>query len=202
VSSTLPVLVAEEAVARFDRCILKGSFDPNAECIIPTYDGSDSIVTGGFPNPGGTNILDVDPLFVAGPLHDQYLSQFACGDAVDSPAFDAGPALASDVGMGPPYSSCKQGMPDVAAVDWGFHASGLGYGMYPDGVLGTPLRVLRGTRPNALTEIAVTDSLPWVDAPGVLSDPTMPLLFYSVETVLTVVRAVPDTATDSVRLTR
>ncbi len=189
--------------SRWHRSVVMGGIDWSSRinpCGGWDIDGTDSIVEGGL-GPAGTNILDVDPLFVPGPAHDHYLSQLACGDAADSPALDAGPALAADVGMAAPYSTCRQGTGDAGLVDWGFHASGLGYALYPDGAVGLPLRILRGSRPDSLVEIATTGDLPWLDAPGLLDDPALPLLFYSVETVLNDVRAVPDDVANTVRLT-
>lgn len=47
-----------------------------------------SIIEGGFP--GGVGVIDADPLFVPGPLGDDSLSQASAGEAMTSPAIDAG----------------------------------------------------------------------------------------------------------------
>lgn len=200
-----PTLAGYDVFGSFARSIVMGGvpFPPPErvhECELE-FDGRDSIVEGFFSRRPGMNVLDVDPLLVPGPLHDAYLAQSACGDAVDSPALDGGPELVADVGLDAPYSTCRRGIPDAGPADWGFHASGVGYSLYPDGAIGLPLRVMRGTRPDALVEVAAIDDLPWRDAPGALDDPTLPLVFYSVDIVVNDVRALPDAASRSVRLT-
>src|SRR6185295_11094127 len=142
----------------------------------------DSIVEGGLA--GGTNILDVDPMFAAGPDGPLYLSQVAAGQSVDSAAVDGGPVTASAAGLDA-LTTRTDSMPDAGAVDWGVHYAPFG-----------ALTVLRGVRPNALAPMATVGNLPWTDA-GVVGDPGLPLLFYSVVpsgTPLHVVRA--DAVTD------
>ncbi len=53
-----------------------------------------SLVQGGYPGEGN---IDDDPLFVAGPAGNYYLSQIASGQASDSPCLDAGNGLAVNV---------------------------------------------------------------------------------------------------------
>jgi len=66
--------------------------------------------------------LDTDPLFVAGPLHDYYLSQIAAGDAADSPCLDTGSDTAANLGLDTRTTRADE-VPDTGIVDMGYHAS-------------------------------------------------------------------------------
>ena len=68
----------------------------------------------------GTNI-DLDPLFVKGPLHDYYLSHLATGQGGDSPCIDTGSDTAENLGLDE-LSTRTDGMPDTGRVDMGYHA--------------------------------------------------------------------------------
>jgi len=125
-----------------------------------------SLVEGGFP--GGTGILEGDPLFVPGPFGDHYLSQVAAGQPASSPAVDAGSGLATDVGL-EARSTRTDSVGDGGTLDLGYH-----YESIPS------LSVLRGTAADALTLHRAVASLPFVDDPGTLSDPSLRLLFYRV----------------------
>lgn len=59
-----------------------------------------------------------DPLFASGPRGDYYLSQTAAGQAVTSPAVDAGSGPATDL---PGLTTRTDGVPDEGVVDAGFH---------------------------------------------------------------------------------
>ncbi|UCG59514.1 MAG: right-handed parallel beta-helix repeat-containing protein [Phycisphaerales bacterium] len=70
----------------------------------------------------GPNSIMADPLFVAGPLDNYYLSQFDAGQSVDSPAVDAGSADANEVGLDT-YTTRTSAIPDSNTVDMGYHRS-------------------------------------------------------------------------------
>jgi hypothetical protein len=63
--------------------------------------------------------IEEDPNFICG----YYLSQIAAGQAVNSPAVNAGSALASVLGMNE-YTTRVDGVNDVGVVDMGYHYSG------------------------------------------------------------------------------
>jgi parallel beta-helix repeat protein len=67
-----------------------------------------------------TNNIDDDPLFVAGPLGDYYLSHFGAGQTEDSLCMDAGSALAIDLDM-IKYTTRTDELPDTRMVDMGYH---------------------------------------------------------------------------------
>jgi hypothetical protein len=153
----------------------------------------DNLIEDGFE--GGTDIVTADPLFVAGPAGDFYLSQLAAGQVVDSPALDAGNVTAAEAGLDALTTRTDLG-PDSGALDLGVH--------YPVTDLGgrplAPLAVLRGPSPTDLVEVASVGALPWTDDPGVLVDPARPLLFYSVESLLNEIRVAKELTTASVRV--
>jgi hypothetical protein len=63
--------------------------------------------------------IEKDPNFICG----YYLSQIAAGQAINSPAVNAGSALASVLGMNT-YTTRVDGFNDVGVVDMGYHYSG------------------------------------------------------------------------------
>ena len=64
--------------------------------------------------------INADPLFVAGPLGDSYLSQAAAGQSATSPCVDAGSGLAADLGMSN-RTTRTDGSVDSGKVDMGYH---------------------------------------------------------------------------------
>jgi hypothetical protein len=130
----------------------------------PSPTVSSSIVEGGWPE--GTDILDADPLFAAGPEGGHYLSQVAAGQATTSPAVDAGNRPAAELGLDR-RTTATTSLPDAGAVDLGYHAASI-----------TAFRILRGTIADALAVHATVPALPFADDAGTLSDPLLPLLFY------------------------
>jgi hypothetical protein len=147
---------------------------------------SSSIVRGGYP--GGTGIIDSDPLFVTGPLGSAYLSQVAAGQATTSPAVDAGNRLAADVGLDQ-RTTATSSMPDAGVVDLGYHAPRV-----------LPLTIERGTVADTLAPYRVVDDLPFDDDAGTLSDPALPLLFYRIPAATRALGVQKNTALDAVRL--
>ncbi len=84
-------------VSAFGAPIIKNSIlwnNENAEISIWENEGDPdvtySLIEGGFEGIGN---IDGDPLFVAGPLGEFYLSQVAAGQSQDSPCLDAGADL-------------------------------------------------------------------------------------------------------------
>jgi hypothetical protein len=144
-----------------------------------------SLVEGGHP--GGSRIIDADPLFVPGPVGDYYLSQVAAGQAGTSPAVDAGNTSSSLAGLDV-RTTATDSSADGGVVDLGYH---------PERV---NLRVMRGTAANALALHRVVAGLPFVDDPGTLGDPTLPVLFYEIAEVENEISVEKDLATNSVRL--
>ncbi len=65
--------------------------------------------------------IDLDPLFVSGPLHNYYLSQIAAGQGSDSPCVDAGSDTAANLGLDE-LTTRTDGVPDTGIVDMGYHA--------------------------------------------------------------------------------
>ncbi|UCC64114.1 MAG: right-handed parallel beta-helix repeat-containing protein, partial [Anaerolineae bacterium] len=77
----------------------------------------------GWPDPVGTQgNLSLDPLFLAGPGGGYYLSQRASGQAVDSPAVDAGSDSATSLGLDQ-RTTRSDGTADAGTVDLGYHYS-------------------------------------------------------------------------------
>jgi len=145
-----------------------------------------SIVEGGFP--GGTDIIDADPLFVPGPMGDHYLSQTAAGQAMTSPAVDAGILQASDLGLDA-RTTRTDSVGDAGVVDLGFH--------YP---AVASLTVERGTSSAVLTPHRSVTALPFTDDPGTLSDPGLPLLFYRIPEAWNQLHVEKDLIDDATRL--
>lgn len=67
----------------------------------------------------GPGLIDADPLFVAGPRGDHYLSQVAAGQAAESPSVDTG-----DPGEVPPGTTRTDEVPDTGVEDQGYHYHG------------------------------------------------------------------------------
>ncbi|MGB2807933.1 MAG: hypothetical protein WBC22_09340, partial [Sedimentisphaerales bacterium] len=70
-----------------------------------------------------TNNIDLDPIFVTGPLGDHYLSHIAAGQTQDSPCIDAGSIrseLAFDLSL-MDYTTRTDSLPDRSYVDMGYH---------------------------------------------------------------------------------
>ena len=145
-----------------------------------------SLVEGGYA--GGTGIIDADPLFVPGPQHSHYLSQVASGQSATSPAVDAGSRSSAAAGLDQRTTATDSAL-DSGPVDLGFHAEPV-----------PALTILRGSSPQALAVHRVVASLPFVDDPGTLSDPALPLLFYDVRVTETDIAVTKDAATDAVVL--
>ena len=145
-----------------------------------------SLVEGGFV--GGVGIIDADPLFVPGPNGDYYLSQASAGQPSTSPAVDAGSQPSLNVGLDQ-RTTATDSTADGGMVDLGYH---------PTRVL--TLTVLRGTVASGLTLHRTLASLPFVDDPGTLSDPGLPLLFYEVAGAVNDIAVDKDIANDAVRL--
>ena len=92
--------LAENLVLRIDYCNLE-----------PEGIGGSAVLDWGAGN------LNADPLFVSGPLGPFYLSQFAAGQAEQSPCVDAGDP-ASELVDG---TTRTDAAPDVGVIDMGFH---------------------------------------------------------------------------------
>lgn len=92
----------------------ESSFDPEIHDPDDLVSMSYTDIAGGFP---GTGNIDADPLFEAGPQGGFYLSQVAAGQAVTSPAVDAGPPSGS-----PPIGTTRTDeVDDTGVADLGFH---------------------------------------------------------------------------------
>jgi hypothetical protein len=146
-----------------------------------------------------SNVRNVDPVLVERVDGTHALSQVASGDAVDSPGVDQGPMNAAAVGLDA-VSTRTDGVGDSGLVDWGFHG---GFHVGPTWMATLPvpddrLMIRRGERPDRTAEHSRTPGLPWTDAPGVLSDPSLPLLFYDVLWTDTPIHLRKDELTDSV----
>ena len=121
-------------------------------------------------------------------MGDYYLSQRSAGQPVTSPAVNAGILQASDVGLDA-RTTRTDSVGDTGAVDLGFH--------YP---AVASLTVERGASPVGLAPHATVTSLPWTDAPGTLSDPGLPFLFYRIPEALNQIGIQKDLAADTTRL--
>jgi hypothetical protein len=78
---------------------------------------------------------------------------------------------------------------DGGAMELGVHYAAVG-----------SLSILRASTPTPLALHANVPSLPFLDASGVLSDPALPLLFYSVEIVENEIPLRKNLAQDTVRI--
>ncbi len=95
-----------------DMCAYNGS--------VPTVTYSD--VGNGTGEPWfGTGCIEMDPLFVSGPLHDYYLSQTAAGQDDDSPCVNTGSDTAANLGLDA-LTTRTDGVPDTGIVDMGYHS--------------------------------------------------------------------------------
>jgi hypothetical protein len=120
------------------------------------------------PQPGPGNISGMDPLFVAGPGGDAYLSQVASGQSADSPALDAGDRTAAEGGLS--YRTTRtDATRDAGTVDLGFHYEPESFTLY------------RGTDPRSLPPHLTGIVLPVLD-PGAFPSAGIPVLYYSVDT--------------------
>lgn len=79
--------------------------------------GGDVFVNGTFTP---TNCITTDPLFVAGPQGNYYLSQIAAGEGADSGAVDTGSDTAANLGMDTKTTRSDKVF-DEGQVDMGFH---------------------------------------------------------------------------------
>ncbi|MCD4652650.1 right-handed parallel beta-helix repeat-containing protein, partial [bacterium] len=83
-------------------------------------------VQSGYPGEGN---IDADPLFVAGPYGDFYLSQIAAGQSINSPCLNAGSTDADSIEFEHLWGSVKMSdlttstneITDSAVVDMGYH---------------------------------------------------------------------------------
>ena len=82
---------------------------------------------------GSNGNISTDPLFIAGPLHDYYLSQLAAGQASDSPCVDTGSEPAAYPGMDR-LTTRTDGIRDTGTVDMGCHAA---YALRIDSISGS-----------------------------------------------------------------
>jgi hypothetical protein len=71
---------------------------------------------------GSNGNLSAEPLFVAGPVHNYYLSHMAAGQGADSPCIDAGTTTAAVLGLDG-RTTRTDGVGDAGVVDVGCHAS-------------------------------------------------------------------------------
>jgi hypothetical protein len=99
-------------------CIFRGNSNPQ----LSTGNGGwfsveYSNVQGGY---GGTGNINADPLFVAGPRHNYYLSQIPLQGS-NSPSLDTGNNTAAALGLAI-YSTRTDHLGDTGTVDMGYHA--------------------------------------------------------------------------------
>jgi parallel beta-helix repeat protein len=81
---------------------------------------TDVPVQSGYTLNWGVGNIDADPLFVAAPLHDYYLSQTAAGQAADSPCVDTGSDTAASLGLNG-FTTRTDAVADTGIVDMGYH---------------------------------------------------------------------------------
>jgi hypothetical protein len=150
--------------------------DPGAH-VDPDLNVTYSLVEGGYP---GTGNVDADPLFLAGPMGAYYLSQAAAGQPADSPALDTGSRPAADAGLDT-RTTRADSVGDSGIVDMGYHFPPVG-----------GLEILRGTEAVLLQPHQTVQSLPFLDDPGSLTDPLLPLLFYEIPVAIQPIRLEKD----------
>jgi len=90
-----------------------GSINENPENLFVTY----SDIEGGFEGEGN---IDEDPLFVAGPWGDYYLSQLVAGQLEQSPCVNAGSDTAANLEMDDKTTRTDY-VTDDGIVDMGYH---------------------------------------------------------------------------------
>jgi parallel beta-helix repeat protein len=95
-------------------CALLDPTDPTGQAPL-----EDTLHPGAVWDPN-TNNIDLDPLFVPGPLGDHYLSHIEAGQDEDSPCIDAGSDLAVIIGL-EEYTTRSDNLTDVKMVDMGYH---------------------------------------------------------------------------------
>ena len=119
------------------------------------------------PLPGTGNLSGLDPLFVAGPEGDTYLSQVMAGQASDSPAVDAGGVTVQDAGLQDRTTRTDR-LRDEGIADMGFHPEPASF------------TLLRGTDPRSLPPHLPDVTLPVWDT-GAVGGGNPSLLFYRVD---------------------
>jgi len=98
-------------------CTLLDPSDPTKRTPLDTSNNTDACWH------TNTNNMDLDPLFVTGPLGDHYLSHINAGQTQDSPCIDTGSThseLAFDLGL-MDYTTRTDSLPDRSYVDLGYH---------------------------------------------------------------------------------
>ncbi len=168
-------------------------------CYFPDIEVHDSILPAPFTT--GSNIVVGAPTFVSAPAGDFALAQVSAGEPAESLGVDAGPEMASDLGLDA-VSTRSDGLPDAGLVDWGVHygapwpESSAGGGGVPTG----SLEIVRGSHPLELDRIAIVPDLPFTDNRGVLSDPGLRLLYYRARWMPRPMRVIKERALDTVTL--
>ncbi len=84
-------------------------------------------------------------------------------------------------------------------VDWGVR-DGTVWPELPDEVPQGQIEIVRGSHPLELDRIGIVPDVPFTDAPGVLSDAALPLLFYRARWVSRPMRVIKERANDTVML--
>jgi len=156
------------------------------QCPSGSLSVASTLVQDGWP--GGLNVIDEDPLFVAGPGGDFYLSQILAGQGVTSPAVDAGSISSAAAGLDQ-RTTRTDSLADSGQVDLGFH-----YESVPS------LTILRGTTADGLSPHRTVPDLPFTDDPGILTDPGLPRLFYRVPEAQNELLVIKDLAGNTLRL--
>jgi hypothetical protein len=130
------VYAQDSASPALTNCILSGDSSPNGSEIALMYDSSLTLsysnVYGGMSAvyteqdstiEMGDGNMATNPLFVAGPLGDYYLSQQASGQDATSPCVDAGRNTVVNVGL-ESYTTRTDEVGDTDRVDMGYHYPG------------------------------------------------------------------------------
>ena len=155
-------------------------------CIDTAVSIRSTLVQDGYP--GGIDIIDADPLFVPGPGGNFYLSHIETGQPETSPAVDAG-SIPSSAAALDTRTTRTDSVADSNIVDLGYHYNVV-----------SSLTVLRGTIADTLSNYRDVDFLPFLDDPGTLTDPTLPLLFYRVQGVENQIMVRKEISEDTLRL--
>jgi hypothetical protein len=106
--------INNSGTATITNCIIWGNYDDLVNCSA-TYSCIED-------NDSGTGNIHSDPLFVAGPLGNYYLSQTLAGQAQNSPCVDAGSDTAANLGLND-YTTRTDEFRDKGIVDMGYHYS-------------------------------------------------------------------------------